>query len=129
MRVTVTAGDPVISAKCDTGTELSIKFGPNKPADDVTMNPVELFLSSLGMCIGAMLGKFCDTHNLDCGEIEVTMTGEWEPGDPLCESTKAVVEVPGEWDERRKAAFLKVAHTCPVHHTIATCGEIEIEVK
>ncbi len=129
MKITVTAGDPVIAAKSDTGTEVAIKFGPNKPAGDTTMNPVELFLSSLGMCIGAMLRSFCDTHQLDCGHIKVTVTGEWEGGAPLCDNIKAVVEIPGEWEDRRKAAFLKVAMTCPVHHTIATCGEIDIEVK
>jgi len=128
MQITVTASDPVISAQSDTGTEVAINFGPNKPAGDTTMNPVELFLSSLGMCIGLVLRSFCEARNLG-GDIKVTIAGDWEGSDPVCESIKAVIEVPGEWDDRRKDALLRAARACPVHRTIAACGEIDIEVK
>ena len=111
-----------------TGAELAIKFGEGKPADDKTMNPVELLGASLCMCIAAMLRKFLGTHNLQSDQIDVAMTGDWEPGDPKCENIKITVEVAGDWDEQRKSAFLKVAETCPVHHTMANCDNLEMTV-
>lgn len=111
-----------------TGAELAIKFGEGKPADDKSMNPVEMLGASLCMCIAAMLRKFLGSHNLQSEEIRVDLVGDWEPGDPGCENIKITVEVAGDWDAQRKAAFLKVAETCPVHHTMAECGEIEMTV-
>ncbi len=107
-----------------SGGQLSIKFGPSKPADDTSMNPVELLGVSLCMCIAAMLRKFLDSHKLESDEIKVDMVGDWDPGDASCENMELTIEVAGEWDDRRKAAFMKVAETCPVHHTMAHCGNI-----
>lgn len=111
-----------------TGAELAIKFGEGKPADDKSMNPVEMLGASLCMCIAAMLRKFLGSHNLQSDEIKVNMLGDWEPGKPQCENIRITVEVAGDWDAQRKAAFLKVAETCPVHNTMAHCGEIEMVV-
>ena len=111
-----------------TGNELAIRFGDAKSADDNSMNPVELLGASLCMCVAAMLRKFIGSHNLQSDEITVTYSGDWEPGDPMCENIVIAIEVAGDWDDKRKAAFLKVAETCPVHHTIAECGGIEMTV-
>ena len=116
------------SAVSSSGMKLEIKFGEGKPADDTTMNPVELFLASLGMCVAVMLRKFCNSHNLECGEIKVKASGDWEPGAPVCANIAMEVEVEGEWDERRKEAFYKVAQTCPVHESILQCGPVDIRI-
>ncbi len=109
-----------------TGAKLAIKFGETKPADDDTMNPVEMLGASLCMCIAAMLRKFVASHKLESEEIRVAMVTDWEPGDPQCRNMKITINVAGDWDEQRKAAFLKVAETCPVHHTMAECGGIDM---
>ena len=111
-----------------SGGELNIKFGEGKPADDKSMNPVELLGASLCMCIAAMLRKFITSHKLESDEIKVHLIGDWEPGDAECENIRITVDVAGDWDERRKAAFLKVAETCPVHHTMAHCGGIDMTI-
>ena len=114
--------------KSGLGGELAIKFGPGKPDDDTSMNPVELLGASICTCIAAMLRKFLDSHKLESDEIKVNLVGGWEPGDPVCGDIDITIDVAGDWDERRKAAFLKVAETCPVHHTITTCREMKVTV-
>ncbi len=114
--------------EADSGKRLDIVFGPGKPADDDTMNPVELFGASLGMCVAAMLRKHCDERELDCGEIKVTVEADWEPGDPMCENIEVTVALEGDWDERRRAAFLKVAETCPVHQSMVNCSGVSIRI-
>lgn len=115
-------------AKSSSGMELSIIFGADKPAGDRTMNPVELFVSSICMCIAAMLRKFCTEHELDAGEIKVWAETDWSPGDPMCPYLDIKASVEGDFDERRKAAFLKVAETCPVKMTMAECHDVRLEV-
>jgi len=128
MEINVTNVGMDYVGKSSSGTELAIVFGADKPADDKTMNPVELFISGLSMCIAAMLRKFCNEHKLDAGEITVSAETDWEPGAPMCSYLDIKVSVEGDFDDRRKAAFLKVAETCPVHTTMAECEDVRLEI-
>lgn len=128
MRIDVKASGIDFRAESDRGTKLAIKFGEGKPADDTSMNPVELLLSSLGLCVAATLQKHCMSHNLECGEITVSVEADFDPNDPVCRNIVVTASVEGEWDERRKAAFRKVAETCPVHESIVNCSSIEIRI-
>jgi uncharacterized OsmC-like protein len=127
MEINVTNTGMDYRAESSTGMELGIVFGPDKPAEDRSMNPVELFISALCMCIAAMLRKFCIEHELDAGEIKVWAETDWSPGDPICPYLNIKFSVEGDFDKRRKAAFIKVAETCPVHMTMAECEQITIE--
>jgi uncharacterized OsmC-like protein len=127
MEINVTNTGMDYRAESSTGMELGIVFGPDKPAEDRSMNPVELFISALCMCIAAMLRKFCIEHELDAGEIKVWAETDWSPGDPICPYLDIKFSVEGDFDKRRKAAFIKVAETCPVHMTMAECEQITIE--
>lgn len=128
MKVSVVNEGEDYRSRTDSGMALDIVYGDDKPAEDTTMNPLEIFLSALGMCIAVMLRKYCDAHDLDAEEIMVEVSGDFEPGDEVCENIVATVEIPGEWDERRKSAFHKVAETCPVHNTITDCRHMDIRV-
>ncbi len=128
MEINVTNVGMDYQAKSSSGMELGIVFGPDKPADDRTMDPVELFISGLSMCIAAMLRKFCNEHNLDAGEIRVWAETDWESGKPMCSYLDIKVSVGGDWDDRRKAAFMKVAETCPVHATMAECDDVRMQI-
>jgi len=128
MRIDVSNTGMDYHASTGTGMAVDIVFGADKPAKDTTMNPVELFVASLGLCIAAMLRKHCNERDLECGEITVSTEGDWEPGDPMCENIQVRFEVEGDWDERRKAAFMKVAETCPVHQTLCYCSGVDIEI-
>ncbi|MFW5867996.1 MAG: OsmC family protein [Armatimonadota bacterium] len=127
MEITVSNTGINYRAESTSGMELDIVFGEGKPAEDRTMNPIELFISSLCMCIAIMLRKFCDEHELGAGEIKVWAETDWAPGDPMCPYLDIKFSVEGEFDERRKAAFIKVAETCPVKMTMAECEQITLE--
>lgn len=128
MKIAVTNDHGAMSALSDRGHKLSIMIGPNKPADDDSMNSFEVFVTSLGFCIAAMLGNYCERAALDTGPIEVTVNADREEGEHALSALAVEVNVPGEWDERRKAAFHKVAEACPVHQTIKAWEGMEIEI-
>ena len=128
MRVSVTNEGMDYRSRAESGMELDIVYGEEKPIEDTSMNPLEIFMSALGMCIAVMLRKYCESHDLDVPEIKVEVMGEFEPGDEVCNNLAATVEMPGDWDQRRKDAFLKVAETCPVHNTLADCAHMDIKV-
>ncbi|MEA3403023.1 MAG: OsmC family protein [Armatimonadota bacterium] len=129
MKVDVTNSGSDYHALAASGRRTSIVIGEHRPDDDDSMNPSELLLSSVGMCIALMLRNYCESRDLDCGEIAVRLEADWNADELKWDNLPAVVEVPGEWDERRKTAFLRVAETCPVHHTLVASEGMDIEVS
>ena len=129
MKVDVTNSRSSYHAVAASGRRTTIVIGEDRPDDDDSMNPSELFLSSVGMCIALMLRTYCDSRNLDCEEIAVRLEADWNADELSWDNLRAVVEIPGEWEERRKAAFLRVAETCPVHHTIVGSGGMNIQIS
>ena len=125
MHVDVTASGMNVRAVAESGVTLEVGLDT---IGESTMHPIEIFLSSLGICVAAMLRKHCMSNGLDCGDIKVTVDGDFEQGAAMCQNLEVTVVVEGDWDERRKAAFLKVAETCPVHESIVNCGGVNIEV-
>lgn len=105
-----------------------ITVGADKPADDTTMNPVEMLASALGMCVAVMLRKHCEQSELACGEIQIEVTAKYEEGAGAYKNLRMRAEVHGDWDDRRRAAFQRVAEKCPVGETIVNCSRIEIEI-
>lgn len=126
MKVDVTSRGSTYDAVAASGRETSIVVGDDRPADDVSMNPSELFVSSVGMCIALMLRQYCESRDIDCGEIRVSVEADWNADELRWDNLRAMVEVPGEWEERRRRAFLKVAEMCPVHHTIMDGAQMAI---
>jgi len=125
----VTNDEETMSAVSDRGHKFSIAVGPAKRSGDDSMTPSELFISSLGMCIAVLLRSYCSRAELDCGVIKVTTTAQWNSEAKCLTKVKARVEVPGDWDDRRKRAFYKVAEACPVHETIEHWDGLQIEIR
>src|SRR2546427_8705744 len=51
----------------------------NNGGSDLAMTPPELFLASLGTCVGYYVAQYCDTQELDSDAIEVDVEGEVLP--------------------------------------------------
>jgi organic hydroperoxide reductase OsmC/OhrA len=116
MEINVTNTGMDYHASSSSGMELSIVFGPEKPAEDKTMNPVELFISGLSMCIAAMLRKFCTEHGLDAGEIKVDAQTDWEPGKPMCSYLDLKVFVEGRLGRKAQGGVRQSRGDLPGAH-------------
>lgn len=90
--------------------------------------PPELFVASLGSCIGAFVADYCGRAGVDTRDMTVDVTFDKADEPTRLINLKVLVNVPhGECDERRKKAILRVAQHCPVHETISTLEGIDIE--
>ena len=90
--------------------------------------PPELFIASLGSCVGAFVADYCCRAGIDTREMTVDVTFDKAENPARLVNVKVRVCLPnGDLGEREKA-ILRVAEHCPVHETITTLEGIEITV-
>ncbi len=96
---------------------------------DQAMTPAELFVASLGNCIGVYAVRFCRRHNLPTEGLKVgldwtVVKDPWRIG-----SIKAEIHYPHDIPETERKGLLRMAEACFVHETILHKPEIVIELK
>jgi putative redox protein len=90
--------------------------------------PPELFVVSLGSCIGAYVAAYCEQHGMDTAGLAVDVSYT-KVDDPTRLADLAVtVRLPHAECGARAAAIRRVAQHCPVHETIATLSGIRIDI-
>ena len=96
---------------------------------DKAMTPAELFIASLGTCIGVYAVRFCKRHNLPTEGMKVLM--DWTVvKDPVrIGSIKAELHYPHSIPETERKGLLRMAEACFVHETILHKPEIVVELK
>jgi uncharacterized OsmC-like protein len=96
---------------------------------DKALTPAELFIASLGTCIGVYAVRFCRRHNLPTEGMKVLMDwtvvkDPWRIG-----SIKAEIHYPHIITETEKKGLMRMAQACFVHETILHKPEITVELK
>ena len=93
------------------------------------MTPGELFIASLGTCIGVFATRFCKRHNLPTDGLRVSLDwtivkDPWRVG-----SIKVELHYPHEISETDKKGLLRMAEACFVHESIVHPPQITVELK
>jgi len=91
--------------------------------------PTELFVSSLGFCIGVYIEGFCKRGGVPYEGMEIKVKGERSKNPYRISKINVDVKMPEEISEERKKAILKVAEHCLIHNTIINHPEIEIKLQ
>jgi putative redox protein len=96
---------------------------------DKAMTPAELFVASLGTCIGVYAVRFCKRHNLPTEGMKVfldwtVVKDPWRIG-----SIKTELHYPHPIAEEMKKGMLRMAEACFVHETILHPPQIVVELK
>jgi len=90
--------------------------------------PPELFIASLGSCIGAFAATYCEKSGIDTRDMTVDFNFDKAQDPVRLVNLKAIVKLPHGNCDRREKAILRVAEHCPVHETITALEGIEIEL-
>jgi uncharacterized OsmC-like protein len=90
--------------------------------------PPQLFIASLGSCIGAFVAQYCEKNGIDDTGMAVEMTFEKAADPTRLVNLKAAVKLPNGDCGKRIKAIERVAEHCPVHSTINTMEGLEITI-
>jgi len=96
---------------------------------DNGMTPPELFLSSLGTCVGYYAAEYLNARNLPTAGLEVRVTG-LKGGKPVRIATIDVtVTAPAvDHDDRHREGLRRAAERCLIHNTLIALPHVEIKV-
>jgi len=118
----------LFKAQC-SGHEVAADQPEKEGGTNKAMTPSELFVASLGTCIGVYAVRFCKRHNLPTEGMKVSLDwtvvkDPWRIG-----SIKAELHYPHDIPDAEKKGLLRMAEACFVHETIVHKPEIVIELK
>lgn len=121
-------GDMRLETTLGTHT-LSIDVPAAMGGKDRGPTPPELFVASLGSCVGAFVAGYCERTGLDTTDLTVDVSFTKANDPTRLDDLVVTVNLPHAVCAEREAAIRRVAEHCPVHETIATMSGIRIEIN
>lgn len=76
--------------------------------------PFDLFLASIGSCVGIYVKSFCEQRGIDTREIVIRQNMEVNPSTRLIGKITFDIHVPDTFPEKYKDALIKTADHCAV---------------
>jgi len=96
--------------------------------EDQGMTPVELFVASLGTCIGFYAVRFFQRHGISAKGLKIRMSWSYSEQPHRVGSLKAEVDVAQKVDAGMMDRLQKVVEGCTVHHSISISPKISVQV-
>lgn len=126
MKITYEGG-ALFSAKT-RGHTITVDLPKEKGGADKAMTPPELFVASLGVCVGMHVTQYLARIGVDLKGATVDLKWELSEKPARVGRINILVDVPAGIPKERRAAVYKVAQSCLIHQTIARKPEINIEL-
>lgn len=97
--------------------------------DDVGPTPTEVFVASVGACVGFYAERFMRRHDVDPVGLRIRCGFRMsEEGPPRVSAIDIHVVVPDGFPTRRRAALEAVARRCTVHNSLVERPDVRIAV-
>lgn len=92
--------------------------------------PPQLFMASIGSCVGVLVAHFCNTHGLDDTDLKVTVDYDTAESPTRFDNINVTINLPKAIcdDDCIRRALKSVAEHCPVHETITTLDKINFNI-
>ena len=121
-------GDMLFESKLGEHSVL-VDVPPSMGGADRGPTPPQLFIASLGACVGAFVANYCGKSGIEVSDMTVDVSFDKVEDPTRLVNLKIKVNLPNGDCEKRQKALLRVAEHCPVHETIATLEGIDIEIN
>jgi len=121
-------GDMLFESKIGNHS-IIIDVPPDMGGTDRGPTPPQIFIASLGSCIGAFVANYCNNTGIDTTDMTVDATFDKVEDPTRLVNIKVQVNLPHGDYEKRKKALLRVAEHCPVHETICNLEGIDITIQ
>lgn len=120
-------GDMLFEANIG-GHKITIDVPPAMGGNDRGPTPPQLFIASLGSCVGAFVAQYCERNGIDAQDMAVDVSFDKVDNPTRLVNIRATVRLPHDTCHNREAAIRRVAEHCPVHETIDTMEGIKFEI-
>ncbi|MGB4204295.1 MAG: OsmC family protein [Bacteroidales bacterium] len=87
--------------------------------------PFDLFLVSIGTCVGIYIKSFCAQRNIDTQNIVITQKMETNPQTRLIGKISFDIHLPEGFPEKYRDALIHAANNCAVKRHMINAPEFE----
>jgi uncharacterized OsmC-like protein len=95
---------------------------------DEGMTPPELFLASLGSCVGYYAAQYLRNHKLATEGTRVYVTAEKLRNPARLDNLQVMVEAPVALNDEQLNGVNQAAHKCLIHNTLMNKPTVQIQV-
>jgi len=110
---------------------LTLNLYIDKPKDSYEPkgpNPLEMFLSALGGCVGVFSKRYLTRHKIEFRKLKVEVNAELSREAPLrLSEIKVKIDTDADLGDK-KEIFEKFVRGCPVHNTLLHTKDINISL-
>ncbi|TAK09258.1 MAG: OsmC family peroxiredoxin [Candidatus Manganitrophaceae bacterium] len=97
--------------------------------DDQGITPVEMFVASLGACIGYFAVRFCQRRNLPTAGLAVKVAWDYAEQPHRVGSLTVQVSLPPGFPAEMQERLQKVVEGCTIHQSLTHSPPIAIALK
>ncbi len=97
--------------------------------DNQAPTPPELFVASLGSCVGIYVESYLRTANLNGEGLSIDIDWDFGPDKRNIDKIHMSISVPNAQLGKRKNAVLAAAGKCLLHNTLKQYPNVKISVK
>ena len=91
--------------------------------------PFDLFLVSIGTCVGIYVLSFCQNRGIPTEKAQVTMKTEKSPETKMIEKISIEIQLPPEFPEKYKQAVVRSVNACSVKEHMLRPPVFNIEAR
>lgn len=96
---------------------------------DEGMTPPELFLASVGSCVGFYVAQYLRKHKLATEGTIIRVIADKATDPARLDNFRIALEIPGEMNQLDLEGVEEAARRCLIHNTLLHPPKIAIEVK
>lgn len=93
-----------------------------------SMNPTQLWVGALGMCIAAYVLGYCNNHAIPCDDLAVEIDRETAQAPSRMTRLEARIRLGAPLSEKQKRAILQVANHCYIHKSMTHGMGVDISL-
>jgi len=87
---------------------------PEPEGSGAAPTPFNLFLASIGTCVGYYVMSYCQHHGIPSEKMSVTLQSDRNTSSHLVEEIKLTVHVPRDFPDKYSAGVIRAAGSCLV---------------
>jgi ribosomal protein S12 methylthiotransferase accessory factor len=89
--------------------------------------PYDLFMASIGTCVGFYVQSYCTNKGVDPSGIDISLSARRDPQTKQISGFLTTIRLPPGFPEKLHGALKKVAEQCAVKKTIMSNPEFVVE--
>ncbi len=95
---------------------------------DQGITPVEMFVASLGTCVGYFAVRFCQRHNIQTDGLKISMEWDYAEQPHRVGAITVHLNLPADLEPTMKARLQKVLEGCTVHQSLIHPPKITVSL-